>query len=105
MTALYIISFILLVVATVALLKLTPEQIDIIRLASKNGLTTAYSDDRYVYYVSSSGSALDWHGFNGNANDGVSAPYIVCPTHNKWSWDEYESEQQWQDEEQDWMDW
>ena len=92
-------------IESLALVKLTPEQIDIIRLASKNGLTAAYSDDRYVYYVSSSGSALDWHGFNGNANDGVSAPYIVCPTHNKWSWDEYESEQQWQDEEQDWMDW
>ena len=92
-------------IESLALVKMTPDEIEEIRMASKNGLNAAYSDDRYVYYVSSSGADLDWHGFGGNANDGVSAPYIVCPVHNQWAWEEYESQQQWQDEEQDWMDW
>ena len=100
-------------IETLALVKLTPDEIEAIRLGSKNGLTAAYSDDRYVYYVSSSGSDLDWHGFNNNANEGISAPYIVCPAHNRQAWEAYEAEQQrqeeqWQDQQwqdQQWQGW
>ena len=76
-----------------ALVKMTPEQIDAIRMATKHGLSSAYADDRYVYYVSSSGSDLNWHGFSGNAQSGVDAPYIVCPAHNSQTWADYEAEQ------------
>ena len=81
-------------IESLALVKLTPDEIEAIRMASKNGLSSAYSDDRYVYYVSSSGSNLDWHGFGGNANKNVDAPYIVCPTHTREAWENYEAEQQ-----------
>ena len=90
-------------IESLALVKMTPDEIEIIRLASKNGLSAAYADDRYVYYVSSSGADLDWHGFNDNANKGISEPYIVCTTHTKQSWDDYES--QWQDQDWDNQDW
>ena len=74
-------------------MKLTESEIEDIRLAGKNGLNSKYLDDRYVYYVSSSGKDLDWHGFNGKANKDVDAPYIVCPAHTKQTWKEYEEEQ------------
>ena len=93
-------------VESLALVKLTPDEIEDIRLASKNGLSAAYSDDRYVYYVSASGSPLDWHGFSGNANNGINAPYIVCTAHSRQAWEAYEEqrwqEQQWQ--EQQWQE-
>ena len=80
-------------IESVSLVKLTESEIEDIRLAGKNGLNSKYLDDRYVYYVSSSGKDLDWHGFNGKANKDVDAPYIVCPAHTKQTWKEYEEEQ------------
>ena len=62
------------------------------------GLKGAYGDDRYVYYVSENGSDLDWHGFSGNANWGISAPYVVCPEHNQAAWEAYEAEQKKEEE-------
>ena len=80
-------------IESVSLVKLTESEIEDIRLAGKNGLNSKYLDDRYVYYVSSSGSDLDWHGFSGRAQSDVSAPYIVCPVHNSQTWADYEAEQ------------
>ena len=75
-----------------ALLKLTPGEVQEIRNALNNGLKSAYGDDRYVYYVSDNGGNLDWHGFNGSANIGISAPYVVCPAHNSATWEAYQFE-------------
>ena len=72
-----------------ALVKLTPSEVSTIKSAGRNGLGTDYRDDRFVYYISESGSPMNWHGFSGNANDGVSAPYIICTEHNKKAWDDY----------------
>ena len=79
---------------SVALVKMTDEQIEDILMASKNGLSSAYTDDRYVYRVNDKGSDKDWHGFNGKANEDVKAPYVVCPLHTKQAWEEYEAEQE-----------
>ncbi len=72
-----------------ALVKMTPSEIEQIIAACGHGLSSAYKDDKYVYYVSDSGESLDWHGFSGNANGNVSAPYIVCPVHTKEAWEAY----------------
>ncbi len=74
-----------------ALLKLTPDEVKTLKSAVGVGLSTAYTDDRYVYYVSESGEPISWHGFSGNANDGVDAPYIVCTAHTKEAWEAYET--------------
>ena len=74
-----------------ALLKLTPSQVDEIKKANGAGLVDAFVDNRYVYYVSDSGSDLDWHGFDGKANKNISAPYVVCPEHNEKTWEEYQA--------------
>lgn len=76
-----------------ALVKMTPAEIQEILDASKNGLNSAFTDDRYVYYVDTDGDELDWHGFNGKANQDVDAPYVVCPVHTKEAWEEYMASQ------------
>ena len=81
-------------ISTVSLLKMTPSEVQVIRDALNAGLKSAFGDDRYVYYVSESGADLDWHGFNGDANDGISAPYVVCPEHDQAAWEAYQAEQE-----------
>ena len=80
-------------VESLSLVKLTEQEVEDIRLAGSNGLNSKYLDDRYVYYVSSKGKDLSWHGFNGKANKNVDAPYIVCAAHTKETWKAYEEEQ------------
>ena len=76
-----------------ALLKLTPSKVEQINSAYKYGLDGDFRDNRYVYYVSEDGSSLNWHGFNGKANEGIDAPYVVCPTHTAQAWADYEASQ------------
>ncbi len=65
-----------------SLVQLTQEEVDEIKAAANVGLNGVYLQDNYVYYLGEGG----WHGFSGNANDGVDAPYIMCPVHNEASW-------------------
>ena len=76
-----------------ALLKMTPDEVQVIKDALRVGLKSNFGDDHYVYYVSEDGGDLDWHGFDGNANRGVNAPYIICTAHTKETWEAYEAEQ------------
>ena len=76
-----------------ALLKLTPAKVEQINSAYKHGLNGDFRDNRYVYYVSEDGSPLNWHGFNGKANEGINAPYLVCPVHTAQAWADYEASQ------------
>ena len=48
-------------------------------------------DNRYVFYVSENGTPLNWFGFNGKANDGIKAPYLICPVHTEQAWEDYEA--------------
>ncbi len=80
-----------------ALVKMTSEDVQEIKQAAKSGLWAGFSDDRYVYYEDG-----DWHGFSGNANKGISAPYVVCTEHTKQSWEAYQkAEQEKQEAEQE----
>ena len=72
-----------------ALVKLTVEEVEDIRLACKHGLASLYNSDLYIYLVNNYGSALSFHGMNGDANVGVDAPYIVCTEHTKEAWEAY----------------
>ena len=76
-----------------ALLKLTPAKVEQINSAYKHGLNGDFRDNRYVYYVSEDGSPLNWHGFNGKANEGINAPYLLCPVHTAQAWADYEASQ------------
>lgn len=75
-------------IGTRSLVKLTQAEVDEIRAAVGSGLDGMYASDGYVYFEDGG-----WHGFYGNANDGIDAPYIVCPLHNASSWMEYEQSQ------------
>ena len=72
-----------------SLVKMTSSEISTIKTAGKYGLGTDYRDNRYVYYISEDGGDMSWHGFDGNANQGISAPYVICPAHNSDTWNEY----------------
>ena len=76
-----------------SLLKMTPNDVEQIKRASSAGLASDFRDDRYVYYVSEDGTPLNWHGFSGNANSGVDAPYVTCPVHTRQAWEDYEASQ------------
>ena len=76
-------------IGDMALVKLTPGEVSQIKTAGRNGLGTDYRDNRYVYYISESGDDMNGHGFDGNANSGVSSPYVVCPAHNSQTWSAY----------------
>ncbi len=64
-----------------SLVKLTQGEVSEIRSAANVGLSDTYLSSSYVYYLDGS-----WHGFNGNANHGVDAPYTICTKHNEASW-------------------
>ena len=88
-----------------ALLKLTPSEVRVIRDALNAGLRDSFGSDSYVYYISEGGADLDWHGFNGDANYGISAPYLICPIHTREAWEDYLAEQEfaepeWDDEDE-----
>lgn len=68
-----------------SLVKLTGSEVDEIKAAGNVGLNDAFTDGSYVYYLDG-----DWHGFSGNANKGVSYPYLVCSEHTKESWEAYQ---------------
>ena len=79
-----------------SLVKMTKSEVEAIKAAGNYGLNSAYLDGSYVYYLDG-----DWHGFSGNANKGVSEPYLVCTEHTKESWDAYQrAEQEKQEAEQ-----
>ncbi len=75
-----------------SLVKLTQAEVDEIKAARKCGLVDGYSMDGYVYLITDSGENASWHGFSGDLNGGVDAPYLTCPIHNADSWREFEDE-------------
>ena len=70
--------------------KLTQAEVDEIKAADGFGLNDIYTANYYVYLIDSDGNPASWHGFYNNLNNGVDAPYIMCPLHNQSSWEEYQ---------------
>ncbi len=77
-----------------SLVKLTREEIQEIRDASRVGLVDGYKMNNYVYLVDGNGGDGSWYGFSNDENGGFDAPYIVCPVHNADSWLDYETEEE-----------
>lgn len=75
-----------------SLVKLTQREVNELTTADDFGLNDMYTADYYVYLVDADGDPAEWHGFYGNANRGIDAPYIVCTEHTKEAWEEHEAE-------------
>ena len=75
-----------------SLVKLTQAEVDEIKAADGLGLNDIYTANYYVYLINPDGSDASWHGFYGNQNNGIDAPYILCPLHNQGSWEEFQPE-------------
>ncbi len=76
-----------------SLLKMTQAQMDAIKAATKHGLSSVYMQNDYIYLVDEEGSDAVFKGFNGKANKGVEAPYLVCTEHTKEKWEKYQNSQ------------
>ena len=77
-----------------SLVKLTQLEIDNIAFARWFGLEAMYADEHYMYLVDQFGGNGNFKGLNGTSNRNVSAPYIVCTTHNEAGWKQYEQAHQ-----------
>ena len=75
-----------------SLVKLTQEEVNMIKSADNVGLADVYTMDGYVYLVNGDGEGIPWHGFYGNANGGYDTPYIICPVHNQDAWQNMDPE-------------
>ena len=75
-----------------SLLRMNQAQVDEIVRGCAVGLDTRFMQDNYVYFVDNSGNDASWHGFRGNANKNVNAPYLVCPVHTKEAWEKMQEE-------------
>ena len=64
-------------------MKLNREEVNEIRSALAVGLLDIYGNDGYVYLVDRDGEPISWYGFDGNANSGYDAPYLLCPLHEE----------------------
>ena len=80
----------------VSLVKRSAGEISELKAARGIGLNPEHLMDNYVWYTGG-----DWHGFSGNAQPDVSAPYIVCPKHTKQTWEKYEEEKRKEEEEKE----
>lgn len=80
-----------------SLVRLSQTEVDAIRKASGVGLYPMYSQDNYVWLVNGSTNG-EWHGFSGNANKDVKSPYLVCPAHNKETWEKYQQDKKAEEE-------
>ena len=78
------------VVSDQALVKLNTEQINAIKKAYTHGLRDDYKTNNFVYSVDSKGNDLVFKGFKNDLKQAIDAPYVICPVHNKETWEEYE---------------
>ncbi len=81
------------------LVKMTQDEINEILMAEPYRLHSEFLDNRYVYLINSDGSDGVFKGFHGDCNEGVNAPYAVCPVHTKEAWEKYQQAQKPEPEE------
>ena len=82
-----------------ALVKMTQSMVDDLAEASNYGLYSRHFKDNYVYLVDDSGRAAAFHGFKGDKNVDVSAPYLLCDIHTKEMWQDAQKPGQSEDPE------
>ena len=74
-----------------ALVKMTEEELADLIKAKTQGLLPEYLQDNYIYLTKKDGSDAIFKGINGDVNDKVTAPYLVCPAHTKEVWEAYQA--------------
>ncbi len=74
-----------------SLVKMTQAELDERIKAKTCGLQPEHLRDDYVYLINNNGTDAVFKGFGGNINQGVNAPYLVCPVHTKEAWDAYQA--------------
>ena len=80
-----------------SLVRLNQAEVDEIKAATRVGLYPMYSMDNYVWFVNGNANG-EWHGFYGNANKDIKAPYLLCPVHTEEAWKEYQEEKKKEEE-------
>ena len=76
-----------------SLVKMTDSDINEMLRARPYRLDAKFFQDDYVYKINSDGSDGIWRGWDGDLQQSVPAPYLVCPTHTKEAWDAYNAAQ------------
>ncbi len=71
-----------------SLVKRSKSEIEELKRAANVGLYPEHTLDNYIWYTDG-----NWHGFSGNAQPDVNAPYIVCPKHTKEAWEKKQEEE------------
>ena len=66
---------------TRALCKITKSQVDKIRQASTVGLWYYYCNEYYMYVVDNKLNPIPFFGLQGDRNQGMTVPYVVCDKH------------------------
>ena len=66
-----------------SLVRMTQKEVQEIKDATRVGLIDAYLMNGYVYLINEDGTDGSWHGFYGNINDGIDAPYAMCQVHSQ----------------------
>lgn len=74
------------------LVKMTRSEMEELLKAEPYRLNEQFLRDDYVYLVKENGTPDVFKGFHGKANNGVEAPYLVCPVHTKEAWETYQAE-------------
>ena len=73
----------------VSLVKMTVQEFDELKKASKTGLTAEYTRNDYIYLVNKNGTDAAFNGFDNDINKNIDAPYQVCTKHTKEKWEEF----------------
>ncbi len=71
------------------LVKMTQADINRLLKAAPFGLYKDYLRNDYVYFLNSDGSDGVFKGIKNDLEQGVEAPYVVCPTHTQQAWEQY----------------
>ena len=72
------------------LVKMTQDEMLEILKAERYHLSSQFLRDDYVYLIKDNGTDGVFKGFHGKANNGIDAPYLVCPVHTKEAWESYQ---------------
>ncbi len=72
-----------------ALVRMTRNELDVIRRASGSGLAGYMQTNVWVYQINSGGGDSVFTGIFNNLEQDVEAPYMVCTTHNEQAWNDY----------------
>ena len=72
-----------------ALVKMTADGVNELKLASEYGLYKSHLSDNFIWLVDENGKDKDFFGIFDDANEGCREPYLICGLHTKEMWEEF----------------